>query len=120
MLTLPIKRRWFNLILEQDEKKRKFDEYRSFNGYWGKRFATALNFKNKEELDEHIRKYGKTELFYVKYRNGYSAQSPYIIAIVSLSIGTGKKEWGALQQERYYVQHIYDIWEVRLRSADRQ
>ncbi len=31
----------------------------------------------------------------VMFRNGYSKNSPYFIAECSLSIGTGKEEWGS-------------------------
>lgn len=106
MLVLPIKKKWFDMILEQDIKKRKMDEYRAFNDYWGKRFATVLGFKSKEELDENIKQHGRTQTFFVKLRNGYSTNSPYIIAEVSLSIGTGKEEWGAELNKKYYVLKI--------------
>lgn len=39
MLTLPIKKKWFEMILEPNEDLRKLDEYREHKEYWGKRFA---------------------------------------------------------------------------------
>lgn len=111
MLTLPIKKKWFDMVLEPSEHLRKLDEYRENNAYWGKRFATALCFANKEGLDTYIAYYGKTEPFEVMYRNGYSANSPSFIAKVSLSIGTGKEEWGAEPGKEYYVLRILEVRE---------
>ena len=118
MLTLPIKKKWFDMMLEPDTNKRKLEEYRSLNDYWGKRFATALGFTCKDAvsaLDRYIRfNGGHTAEFSVRYRNGYSANSPIAEARVTLSIGTGKEEWGAAPGEIYYVQRILEIKEVLL------
>ena len=90
MLTLPIKKKWFYMMLEPDETKRKPEEYRELNEYWGKRFATALGFTGKDAvntMNKYIRCYGHTQEFFVRYRNGYSANSPTAEARISLSIG---------------------------------
>lgn len=44
MLTLPIAKKWLDMILAEDPEQRKLDEYRERNEYWGKRFAKALGF----------------------------------------------------------------------------
>ena len=111
MLILPIKKKWFDMVLEPNEHLRKLDEYRERNEYWGKRFATALGFKDKHELDKYIMDNGHSEPFDVMYRNGYSANSPSFIAKVSLSIGTGKEEWGAELGKEYYVLSILEVME---------
>ena len=112
MLTLPIKKKWFYMMLEPDETKRKPEEYRELNEYWGKRFATALGFTGKDAvntMNKYIRCYGHTQEFFVRYRNGYSANSPTAEARISLSIGKGKEEWGAEQDKEYYVQRVLEI-----------
>lgn len=47
----------------------------------------------------------------IVFRNGYSANSPSFIAKVSLSIGTGKAEWGAERGVEYYVLRILEVME---------
>ncbi len=114
MLVLPIKKKWFDMMLEPDESKRKLDEYRELNEYWGKRFATALGFTEKDAvtaLNKYISRRGNTEEFSVRYRNGYSANSPTAEARISLSIGKGKEEWGAEPHKVYYVLKILEIKE---------
>ena len=63
MLTLPIRKKWFDMILEEDKDKRKKEEYRTLNEYWGKRFATALGFTGKDAvgaLNKYIQSHGQT------------------------------------------------------------
>ena len=112
MLTQPIQKKWFDMILEEDKDKRKKEEYRTLNEYWGKRFATALGFTGKDAvcaLNKYIQSHGQTEEFTVRYRNGYSGNSPTAEAKVTLSIGPGKEEWGAEPGVQYYVQHILEV-----------
>ena len=45
----------------------------------------------------------------VMFRNGYSYNSPSFIADVSLTIGTGKTEWGAEEGKNYYILKIHNI-----------
>jgi hypothetical protein len=45
----------------------------------------------------------------IVFRNGYSAASRQIKAMCTLSIGTGKPEWGAEQGKKYYILHIKEI-----------
>lgn len=106
MLILPIKKKWFDMIRSGEKK----DEYRGRKEYWRKRFASVLGLEGKE-LDKYILYYGNTEPFEVMYRNGYSSNSPSFIAKVSLSIGIGREEWGAVSGEEYYVLKNLEIME---------
>lgn len=83
MLTLPIKKKWFDMILSREKK----EEYREIKPYYTSRF------KNMESC-------------LVKFRNGYSLSSPYIICAVHIKKGTGKQEWGAEPNKNYYVLEI--------------
>lgn len=96
MLTLPIKRKWFNLILSGE----KTEEYRERKPYYTARFRT---------LWEHAGIDGVQDPRQVRFRNGYSNDSPSLIATVTLSIGEGIPEWGAVLGEKYYVLHIHNV-----------
>ena len=42
----------------------------------------------------------------MKFRNGYGKDAPELIAECRLRIGTGKPEWGAAEEEEYYILSI--------------
>lgn len=103
MLTLPIKKKWFDMI-KSGEKK---EEYREIKPYYDSRF----NFK--DEIDEE----GRTLHTYqsnmnIIFRNGYSSNSPKIKCYVKITKGTGKEEWGAEPNKEYYVLKILSVEEV--------
>ena len=45
----------------------------------------------------------------IQFRNGYSKDSPSFVAKITLSIGTGKEEWGADKGKEYFVLTIKEI-----------
>lgn len=95
MLILPIKKKWYEMILSGEKK----EEYRELKPYYQKRFVnlwqgSLIGFDAKRK---------------VMFRNGYSKQSPSFVATVTLGIGTGKREWGAEEGKDYYVLKICDI-----------
>lgn len=92
MLTLPIKKKWFDMILSGDKK----EEYREIKPYYTGRFY-------KPEF---------TDRFEVLFRNGYSGQARSLEATCSLDIGEGRPEWGAEPGIRYYRLHILEITAV--------
>jgi acetyltransferase-like isoleucine patch superfamily enzyme len=98
MLTLPIKKKWFDMI----QSGKKMEEYRDIKPYWTKRFQ-KLGL-----LDE----YGNPTIFLniVRFRNGYSAKSPFFDAVVRLSVHCGYEEWGAKPGISYYVLNIEQIY----------
>lgn len=89
MLTLPIKKKWFDLI----ENGKKQEEYRDYDNYY------------KQRLLKHV---GRGP-FDILLRNGYASDSPTLRCKVSVSIGTGKKEWGAEEGKYYFVLNILDV-----------
>ena len=92
MLTLPIKKIWFDMILSGEKK----EEYRNITPYYTTRFYNIVGTDNK---------------LTVKLQNGYSKNAPFIIINASLSIGCGKPEWGAEPNIEYYILSIIDIKE---------
>lgn len=113
MLTLPIKKKWFDMILSGEKK----EEYREIKPYYEKRFNNILRnnpraFDSKGTLNEWL----ITDIKYilpVRFRNGYSLESPSFIANCRLTIGTGRQEWGAELGKRYYILTIQDIIKER-------
>lgn len=99
MLTLPIKKKWFDMILSGEKK----EEYREIKPYWITRFDKIfpLNPITLEPLFEIQDK--------VMFRNGYSKNSPSFVAKCTLSIGTGKEEWGAEKGKQYFILTVQEI-----------
>lgn len=108
MLTLPIKKKWFDMI-KSGEKK---EEYREIKPYYDSRFLKndiyPIITRLKELLKEERLAIYKTVLF----RNGYSSKSPTIKCSVDINIGYGKPEWGAVPGKLYYVLKILSVEEI--------
>lgn len=94
MLTLPIKKQWFDMILSGEKK----EEYRSLTPYYETRFRNVWGYPAY---------WG--EQHQIKFRNGYSANSPSFVANCTLNIKTGNVEWGAEEGVKYYVLKILSI-----------
>lgn len=117
MLTLPIKKKWFDMI-KSGEKK---EEYREIKPYWNKRFIKLMGvgiynpekntFYPSFEKDERIGYEPKPK--YVLFRNGYGNDKPTIKCLIELSIGIGKLELGAEPNKLYYVLKILSVEEVK-------
>lgn len=121
MLILPIKKRWFDMILSGEKK----EEYRDIKEYYETRFQNLFgaitihplyppdNFLDRSEYEllqgeavpEEIRKEGIQEII---FRNGYSKNSKEIKARCRLRIGKGRPEWGAEPDMQYYILEILD------------
>ena len=100
MLTIPIKGRWYRMILYCEKK----EEYREIKPYWRKRFHTAgLCFENGMPKMP-------AEVLFV---NGYGNDRPAIKAKVRLSLGKGRPEWGAEPGKIYYKLIILEREKVR-------
>lgn len=89
MIILTIKRKWYEMILKGIKK----EEYRDIKPYYISRLEKHLN----------------GEPVWIKFRNGYSRASPSFMALVTVSKGTGKVEWGAELGASYYVLSILQI-----------
>ena len=94
MLTLPIKKKWFDMILSGEKK----EEYREVKPYYITRFRNVWGYPEPWK-----------EIHTIRFRNGYSKNSPSFLADVSLGIGTGKPEWGAEPNKKYYVLKIQEV-----------
>ena len=97
MLELPIKKKWFDMIRSGEKK----EEYREIKPYWTSRF---LNLFEREKYSH----YEKNQ-YLVAFRNGYSANSPSIKCLCTISKGYGKEEWGAEPGKEYYVLEILEV-----------
>ena len=122
MLTLPIKKKWFDMILSGEKK----EEYRDIKEYYETRFQNLFGvvtiypssvFSDRseyellqgEEVPEEIRKDSVQEVI---FRNGYSKDSKAIKARCRLRIGKGRPEWGASPDKQYYILEILDKEEL--------
>lgn len=104
MLKLPIKKKWFDMILSGEKK----EEYREHTKYYKGRFFNLFDII--DECDgELINPFDENPEREIMFRNGYSKDSPSFIAKCSLSIGTGKEEWGAEKDKQYFVLTIHEI-----------
>lgn len=93
MLTLTIKKKWFDMILSGGKK----EEYREIKPYYKSRFKNIFYMAPCSFIpvgNEHKQ---------IMFRNGYSKNSPSFIAECSLDIKQGKTEWGASEGIDYYV-----------------
>lgn len=113
MLTLPIKKKWFDMILSGDKK----EEYREIKPYYISRFPANFGyfFENRKitagytfnaDLQWSVESKHETEIM---FRNGYSKNSPSFTAKCTLSIGTGKEEWGAEKGKEYFILTVQEI-----------
>lgn len=101
MLILPIKKKWYDMILSGEKK----EEYREIKQYYRSRF------ENLELLDV----YGLPRVAeaLIRFRNGYGSDCPSFTALCSLDIRGGKTEWGAEPNKQYYVLKILKIEEIK-------
>lgn len=99
MLILPIKRKWFDMILSGEKK----EEYRDIKPYYDTRLIRAP----MPELQ-------KNRVQLVAFRNGYGKDVPTIWTECSLSAGYGREEWGAEPGKKYYILTIENIGGMKL------
>ena len=98
MLTLPIKRKWFDMIASGEKK----EEYRDITDYYDSRFTNAPKFLENGKIQ-----------FYVILRAGYKKDSPTLPITCWLDVGEGKTEWGAEPGVEYFILHITWVGQVR-------
>lgn len=99
MLVLPIKKKWFDMILSGEKK----EEYREIKPYYMSRFKNVFEMAPYSfiPIGNHQEQ--------VMFRNGYSNNSPSFIADCTLDIKKGKEKWGAEKDTDYYVLTIKKI-----------
>ena len=97
MLTLPIKKKWFDMILSGEKK----EEYREIKPYYTTRLYHYFDMVNTLPVSKRR--------VQVRFSNGYGYAVPYFIANCHLERRTGKAEWGAEPGKEYYVFVIHRI-----------
>lgn len=109
MLTLTIKKKWFDMIISGNKK----EEYREISDYYCARlqnhFGVTLIDVGGEKyklVQPKIKR--RDEVKEIIFRNGYSKKSRAFIAKCKLRIGTGKQEWGAEPGKRYFILDIIE------------
>ena len=102
MLTLPIKKKWFDMILSGE----KTEEYREIKPYWTSRFKKIFDFSENGGWATNC------DIHCLIFQNGYGKNAPRFEARCILEIGQGKEEWGAEPNKEYYVLKILEIKEV--------
>lgn len=119
MLILPIKKKWFDMILSGEKK----EEYRDIKEYYETRFQNLFGaltvhsvsaFSDNEEYtllqgEFVIKQIRKDSIQEIIFRNGYSKDSKAIKARCRLRIGKGRPEWGAEPDKQYYVLEILSV-----------
>lgn len=95
MLVLPIKKKWFDMIVSGEKK----EEYREIKPYYDQRLGYLT--------------VGTGKVSTIVFRNGYSHNSPSVKCKCSILIDKGIKEWGAEENIEYYVIKIIEILEVK-------
>ena len=91
MLTLPIKRKWLDMIASGE----KGEEYRALTPYYDARFTNMPKFLVNGMLQS-----------YVRLRAGYRKDSPSLVIQCWIDTGTGRPEWGAEPGKEYFRLHI--------------
>lgn len=97
MLILPIKKKWFEMIVTGEKK----EEYREFKPYYHTRLKRIFGFD-----------YGRKRVEII-FRNGYKHNSPSVKCLCCLNCGYGKEEWGAIPRKEYYILTILKVLEVQ-------
>ena len=100
MLILPIKKKWFDMILSGEKK----EEYREINRYWTTRFKN-----NFDEVKLNINSIIESAKGTVIFKNGYQKDAPKIKCEIIIKVNIGKIEWGAEPNKEYYVLKILSI-----------
>ena len=89
MLVLPIKKKWFEMIVSGEKK----EEYREIKPYYDSRFERYL--PKETEPGEY-----EVQAFDIIFRNGYDYNSPAVKCKCMVDIRKGKEEWGADKRKK--------------------
>ena len=92
MLTLTIKKKWFDMILSGEKK----EEYREIKSYYDSRFKNI----------------GPEYMHEIVLKNGYRKNSPAIKCNCIIYKRCGNPDWGAEPNKEYYVLKILGVEEI--------
>lgn len=112
MLVLPIKKKWFDMIKSGE----KLEEYREIKPYYDKRL---LNYFEHTDYGSFIviNPYNEKQII---LRNGYNRDSASLLCLCTLDMGTGKPEWGAEENKKYYILRIKEAKEITKKTKERR
>lgn len=100
MLTLPIKQKWFDMIVSGEKQ----EEYRATTDYWRKRLVSELVRQSKQRGFNGLK---------VRIRAGYRKNADMAeLTLSMITTGTGRMEWGAEPGVEYFVLHIKRVEKV--------
>lgn len=94
MLVLPIKKKWFDMIISGEKR----EEYREFKQYYHSRIGYLTR---------------GNQIIKVMFRNGQKYNSPAVICRCTVTVGKGIEKWGAIPDTNYYILKIIEILEVK-------
>lgn len=97
ILHLPLKAKWYEMI----ESGVKTEEYRELKTYWVKRL-TCLYYKGVIIF---------TNYTHVVFSYGYTKRT-MTFEIKSITIGKGKPEWGAPNEDVFIIKPGKRIWQM--------
>lgn len=112
MLVLPIKKKWFEMIKAGE----KLEEYREIKPYYDKRLLNYFEYTDYGSFVV-INPYIKKQII---LRNGYKRESPSLLCLCTLDMGTGKEEWGAEKDKKYYILRIKEAKEITKETKERR
>ena len=100
-LILPIKKKWFDMILSGEKK----EEYRDMKPFYDKRIENILQKKYGEISQPSVE-------MDIKFKNGYGKEAPSFISHCKVfkRLG-GNINWGATPNKWYYVFEILEVQE---------
>lgn len=87
-------------MIVSGEKK---EEYRDIKPFYISRFKRFFGYP---DIDTK-------KVCRVRMRNGYNRTDPILIADCTLSVGTGKPEWGAEPGKEYFILNVKKVAEVK-------
>lgn len=108
MLTLPIKKKWFDMILSGEKK----EEYREIKPYYETRFANVLFPKSKIPMDNvllnYVSRFPNCQEFKVIFRNGYSKIPRHSLQSVCCQSERARRN-GERKKEEYFILTVQEI-----------
>lgn len=94
MLTMPIKKQWFDMILAGEKK----EEYRASTPYWLSRIRNEIKRQNAGDDGQGLQ---------IILKNGYGKNAPKaMITLYGITEGVGIEKWGAEKGLTYIRLHI--------------
>ena len=97
-LTLPLKRKWFDMIKTGIKK----EEYREIKPYYEKRFLEPLSSRLFRNGETGVKLFD-TLVFTLGYPKAGDTERRLTFKNPRIRIGTGRTDWGAEPGKQYFV-----------------